>query len=249
MLFRARVVPLPLSSFPLHQGTHISWPKSSVTVAVQCLLPAVYNLQLCPPPPPAFSHTASAVLYVRADLIKHQWAVVWQKGVTSNKSLKPADDNVLTNALSLIRQFYDLSCRTRTPASTHVHDRKLSKVGMKNYAPANFANLKKDNNPEGFKKKPLRIKSCLVNVMQAGAHFYCRKGFGSMLTDRLCILHTQTVPQEMYRMLFTNAVNPSYKLFTTSKQLVGLKMGEQTWEKKESNRASRHHKHWSFVQQ
>lgn len=189
MLFRACVAPLPSSSFPLHQGTHISWPKSSVTVAVQCLLPAVYNLQLRPPPaPPTFPHTASAVSYVGAALIKHQWAVVWQKGVTSNKSLKPADDNVLTNAQSLIRQVYDPSW---THASAHEHEKKLS------IEPCTCKLCKYKKWEQSRGGSTLRIKSCFVNVMQAGTHFLLLWINGYRQAVHLPFAHTNTPPRNV----------------------------------------------------
>lgn len=58
-----------------------------------------------------------------------------------------------------------------------------------------------------------------------------------MTADRLCIMpwRTQTLPQEMYPVLYTNTVNPLCKLFIEGKHLIALKMWEQIWEKQESN--------------
>lgn len=76
-------------------------------------------------------------------------------------------------------------------------------------------------------------KSHLVNAKQVGrhppSHVYCRKHYGSMAADRLCIMHfhTQTPSQGMYHMQYTNTVNALCELFRAGKHSAALRMREQ----------------------
>lgn len=113
-----RVIPSAHLIIPSASGDSSFTPESCVIVPVLLAQPAVYNLHLSPLP---FLCTLSAVLYVAAALIKHQWAAVRLRGVAGHKSLGPADDNVL----SIARGPYQACFMTRhvqkhTSAHTHI---------------------------------------------------------------------------------------------------------------------------------
>lgn len=194
----SHVIPLPTSSFPLNQGTHISWPRDVWLFQFLCHSRQSIIYIVVPPIP------SPAVLYVEAGLIKHQWVVVRLRGVAGHKSLGPADDNVLTRALSPIKLvLWPIMCSTH---KTNTHIAAHLCTSATGCSDKQIYTLYNENGKccTMVKNKSKREEKSMHTPLQT--HFYCRKCYGSMAVDRrrIMCLCTHTQHQHFHKKFIGN---------------------------------------------